>query len=95
MDAGQQRAAAEVYISAVSCDTQNTSLVGTYDQGVYRTANDGANWTAANTGIRTGANDRKILALFALPGIVGLGTVNGAYKSLDGGKSWIPAGLTG
>ena len=70
---------------------------GPDDQGLFRSTDEGSTWkrTASNSGIRTGANDRKILALFTLPGIVGLGTLNGAYKSLDGGKTWVSAGLIG
>jgi uncharacterized repeat protein (TIGR02543 family) len=85
----------QLFISAVSCDTQNVALVGTYDKGVYRTTDEGASWVEVNSGIRNGPSDRRILALFALPGIVGLGTVNGAYKSLDGGRTWIATGLVG
>ncbi len=85
----------QLFISAVSCDSQNAALVGTYDKGVYRTTDEGASWVDANSGLRTGPSDRRILALFTLPGIVGLGTVNGAYKSLDGGKTWVSTGLDG
>lgn len=85
----------QLYISAVSCDAQNVALVGTYDQGVFRTTDEGANWTPANTGLRAGISDHQIMTLFSVPGIIGLGTANGAYVSYNGGVTWNAAGLIG
>jgi len=67
-------------------------FAGTQGSGVFRSTNNGANWTAVNNGL-TGLNVRAL----ALSGTyLFAGTADGVYRSSDSGANWIPinTGLT-
>ena len=65
-----------------------TLYAGTQLHGVYKSTNDGANFSAANTGIET----REIRCLALQPGsnlMAYAGTrTNGLYKTVNGGTGW-------
>ncbi len=74
-------------------------LFGIHDAGgVFRTTNDGASWSAVNSGLA----DMVVSSLAAFPasnGITGTylfaGTLcGGVFRSTDNGQSWIATGLT-
>ena len=66
--------------------TPGSLFVGTHD-GLFRSANAGASWTASNRGLRSW----NVLALAldpASPGTLYAGTAAAIYKSSDAGQSW-------
>jgi hypothetical protein len=66
-----------------NCDTM---LFAALDNGIYRSTNDGANWTLVrNSSARTIASNDSIIYINA---------VNGVYKSYNHGVSWIQTALT-
>jgi len=66
--------------------TPGSLFVGTHD-GLFRSANAGASWTASNRGLRSW----NVLALAldpAAPATLYAGTAAAIYKSSDAGQSW-------
>lgn len=74
--------------------------------GIWRTANAGSQWLALGAGLPPAANLHSLVALPAQPDILLAlhggpipleNAVHPVWRSLDGGKSWLPAmqGLTG
>src|SRR5206468_3479505 len=86
------------FITALAVDPQNPNTVyaGTIGGGVFKSANGGASWSAANFGL-TAADVRALAVDPRNPSTVYAGT-NGAgvFKSTNGGASWSAAnsGLT-
>ena len=77
----------------VSMAYDNTSIptqiwAGSFDQGVFVSNDNGANWTAKNNGM----NHRNILALEAdttvTPATLYAATLGGVYRSTDAADSW-------
>lgn len=73
-------------------DTTNCILVkgseifeGT-PEGVYLSTNEGANWTAANSGL----TNRNVLSLASSDSDLYAGTSNGIFLSTNEGGSWVP-----
>jgi ligand-binding sensor domain-containing protein len=67
-------------------------FAGTHDGGVYRSTDNGANWTAVNSGL----TDTPIHALATNGAGVFAGTDAGVFRSSDNGASWsaVNSGLT-
>jgi photosystem II stability/assembly factor-like uncharacterized protein len=59
-------------------------FAGTYGGGVYRSIDNGLNWTIANTGLTNGF----ISVLYANGATLFAGTLNGIYRSTDNGVNW-------
>lgn len=72
------------YVNALLVNGANL-YVGTND-GLFVSANNGAQWTRRNTGLPD-----AILALLANGGDLFVGTNNGVFRSTDQGQSWLPA----
>jgi photosystem II stability/assembly factor-like uncharacterized protein len=81
------------YVRALAADpsTSDTLYAGTQFDGVFRSTDAGASWTAVNSGL----TDLNVFALAidpAAPSTLYAGTTGtGVFKSTDGGASWIPA----
>jgi uncharacterized protein (TIGR03437 family) len=74
-------------------------IAGTFGSGIYRSVDNGATWSAANSGLPNIFNARYVNSMTATGGAIFVGT-NGAgiYRSLDNGVTWgeansgLPAG---
>ncbi|TLY31540.1 MAG: hypothetical protein E6K56_04750 [Ignavibacteria bacterium] len=64
-------------------------FAGTYYGGVFRTTDNGTNWTAVNTGLP----DPEIFSLAASGTKLFAGTYLGVSRSTDNGTSWTPTGV--
>src|SRR5437764_8104453 len=65
-----------------------TILAGSYGNGLYRSADGGATWSPANTGL-TASAFRCIAPDPLHPGAILAGTEPGRlHRSADGGRSW-------
>ena len=89
-----------IYALAIDPATPSTLYAGTYGRGVFKSANGGASWSAANTGL-TNTNVRALAINPATPSTLYAGTwddvsVGGVFKSTDGGAAWsaVNSGLT-
>ena len=85
-----------IYALAIDPSSPATLYAGTDSNGVYKSVNGGASWTAVNAGL----TNTTVLALAvdpSAPAKIYAGTFGGAFKSIDGGGSWttINAGLAG
>ena len=90
LGAGRITACAQLFIASLACDGAGTLLAGTYNQGVYRSVNNGGNWVSGNSGL----GDQRMLVLVTSDvGTTLAGTYSGAYISTSGGMSWAAAGL--
>lgn len=74
-----------------------TLFAGTTTAGVYRSADGGVNWTAANDSLELAtvncvAGTGTTLFAGLQPGVTG---APGVYRSTDNGATWTPAGLDG
>ena len=80
----------EVQDLAIDPQTPTTIYVATRGSGVLKTTDDGASWSAVNTGLSDGAE----LSVAALaidpvdPDIIYAGNANGVFRSTNGGASW-------
>jgi photosystem II stability/assembly factor-like uncharacterized protein len=69
----------------------NVAYAGTWGGGVFKSTDNGAHWTAVNTGLQ--ANDVYALAVDpAAANTVYAGTEAGVFKTADGGSHWSAAG---
>ncbi|MDI6803417.1 MAG: hypothetical protein QME58_06180 [Bacteroidota bacterium] len=59
--------------------------------GIYRSLDEGANWSAANNGLGT---DINVLSLSIRPSsnTIIIGTANSTYKSTNNGDTWTDVG---
>lgn len=69
--------------------SDQTILAGTYEDGIFRSSDGGKNWQAFNFGLF----DHSVLCIalahdFQTNPIAYVGTVNGIYKSINGGRLW-------
>src|SRR5437660_9583375 len=64
-------------------------FAGTYYGGVFRTTDNGTNWTAVNTGLP----DPEIFSLATSGTNLFAGTYLGVSRSTDNGTSWTPTGV--
>ena len=84
-----------IYALAIDPAAPATLYAGTDSNGVYKSVNGGASWTAVNAGL----TNTTVLALAinpSAPATLYAGTFGGVFKSTDGGGSWTAAstGLT-
>ena len=71
-----------------SASSGSNIFAGTW-VGVYRSTNNGANWTSVNTGL----TNTTIRSLLISGSNIFAGTQGGGvFKSTDNGASWAPAG---
>lgn len=75
-------------------DRDGTLLVGTMEDGVYRSEDRGLNWMACNFGL----TDLGVLSIamspdFAADDTVYLGTESGVFYSTNGGRAWKESGF--
>ncbi|MBI4527039.1 MAG: hypothetical protein HY695_24855 [Deltaproteobacteria bacterium] len=76
---------------AIDPSSQSTLYAGTASGGVFKTTNGGKEWKAANRGLL----NSTVLSLMITPEpykALYAGTVDGVFKSLDGGKRWFATG---
>ena len=77
-------------IQALAIDPRNPAILyaATYADGVFKTTNSGASWSAVNTELRyitkLAINPGNTQTLYAI-------VSGGVFKSTDGGVSWSPA----
>jgi uncharacterized protein (TIGR03437 family) len=77
-------------VNIQSIIVSNTTIwVATFGGGVYRSTNQGANWTAANAGL----GNLFVNELFLSGSTLYAGTDGGVFRSTDG-SSWTSSGLT-
>lgn len=82
---------ADVESLAFSLNISHTLYAGTFNDGVFRSADHGATWTAINTGITMPLHIQNGLAVHPLsPTLVFAGDYygNGLYRSTNAGDSW-------
>ena len=68
-----------------------TLLAGTFNGGIFRSTNLGSNWSASNTGL----TNLVVYTFMMTPHGIFAGTDSGAFVSVDTGKTWSAAGLSG
>ncbi len=79
----------------VSCLTQSGTFLfagtamGVYGKGIFRSADNGANWTAVNNGYSNTTFGKWIIALTASGSYVVASTGAGVYRSSDNGDNWV------
>lgn len=56
--------------------------------GVFKSVNDGATWTAANNGLPVAGGNNEVRSVSATGGAVFAGTTTGVFRSTDGGTNW-------
>lgn len=70
-------------------------LAGTWRQGMFRSTNNGASWSAANQGIPTAGDTllASIESIVTLDGVIfaALGQSEGVVRSTDNGQTWSDA----
>lgn len=76
---------------AISPDFANdkTILAGTYEDGIFRSIDEGQSWRAFNFGLF----DHNVISLITSPNFVDdqtvyVGTSSGIFKSVNGGRLW-------
>lgn len=62
-------------------------FAGTRGGGIFRSTNNGTNWTAVNSGLL----NRVVLSLEKSGGNIFAGTIDGIFRSTDYGTSWTAA----
>jgi hypothetical protein len=67
----------------------NTIFAGTFRSGVFRSIDNGASWTAVNSGL----TDLAVPALSVSGGTIFAGTTVDVFISTNTGASWVSAGL--
>jgi uncharacterized protein (TIGR03437 family) len=70
-------------------DSPATIYAGTDREGVFRSSNSGATWSAVNVGL-TSLVVSALAATSQTPPALYAGTVAGVFKSVNGGSSWSP-----
>jgi photosystem II stability/assembly factor-like uncharacterized protein len=83
-------------VLALVVDPQNTANLYAAFQGggVFKTTDEGATWSAANSGLPTNGHFSNAEALAIDPGVPSTlytASFSGVFKSSDGGTSWNPA----
>ena len=67
----------------------STLFAGTQANGIYRSLDNGDNWTDVNNGL----TDSVINTLKVISGVIYAGTRYGLFKSSDNGDTWSNTGL--
>jgi photosystem II stability/assembly factor-like uncharacterized protein len=86
----------KVFGTGVMClqlDLDNQIFAGTYGSYIYRSNDEGSNWTQLKSGL---SDAKRILSIATKPGgYVFAGTEsNGVYRSIDNGENWTYQGLS-
>ena len=76
----------ENFIRVLVIDQDQSILAGTFDGGVFRSADSGLTWRPISRAL---PNDSIRGIVFSDQGVV-VATGNGIFKSVDKGKQWIP-----
>ncbi|MFA5834674.1 MAG: T9SS type A sorting domain-containing protein [Bacteroidota bacterium] len=86
-----------VFASSPSGTSGTNLFVGTREDGIFLSTNNGANWTAVNSGLKKAEWDTTkygIVNALAINGTNLIAYLNGdIYRSTNNGKNWINAGL--
>ncbi|MFZ4706017.1 MAG: WD40/YVTN/BNR-like repeat-containing protein, partial [Bacteroidales bacterium] len=78
----------------VSCLTTNGSYLfagtamGVYGRGIFRSADNGANWAPVNNGLANTDVGKWVLAITASGSYIVASTSGGVYRSSDNGNNW-------
>jgi photosystem II stability/assembly factor-like uncharacterized protein len=92
------------YTDAIAAAPSNPSIMfaGTPTQGIYKSTDGGANWTASGfqptssvVAIAIDPTNPNTIYAAALGGVVAGGANAGVYKSTNGGANWTLTSLTG
>ncbi len=81
-------------ITSIVIDRQNpqTVYIGTQGEGVFKSENGGVSWTKASNGIRAlhfvGESPHGLEIDKSDPDYIYAGSINGGYRSTNGGSSW-------
>jgi len=76
----------ENFVRVLLIDKEQGILAGTFDGGVFRSADGGVTWRSISRGLPNGSI--RGMVLFGQDLIVATG--NGIFKTTDKGKSWMP-----
>jgi len=76
----------ENFIRVLVIDQDQSILAGTFDGGVFRSADGGLTWRSISRAL---PNDSIRGIVFSAEGVV-VATGNGIFKTIDKGKEWIP-----
>jgi uncharacterized repeat protein (TIGR02543 family) len=85
---------ADSNVSCVVLDpaTPTTLFAGTEEDGVLKSSDSGATWTEMNNGVRAlvfpHSKSHSVHIDATNPDIIYAGSINGGYRSLDGGHNW-------
>jgi photosystem II stability/assembly factor-like uncharacterized protein/protocatechuate 3,4-dioxygenase beta subunit len=97
-DGGNSWAALTVADSNVTCvvlvpATPGTLFAGTEEDGVLKSIDGGATWTETNTGLRglvfPHSKSHSVHIDASNPDYIYAGSINGGYRSLNGGETWL------
>lgn len=78
-----------------SMTTHNGALyVATFNVGIQKSVNNGADWTLANTGLPLSGGQIKVQSVGSNGSVLFCGTESGIYRSTDNGASWALANGT-
>ena len=72
---------------ALATNPSGNVFVGTQGGGIFRSTDNGENWTGVNNGLT--ATNVRALAINAVSGHIFAGTFGGVFRSTDNGDSWI------
>jgi ligand-binding sensor domain-containing protein len=73
------------YVQSLAVRSDGTAFAGTWGYGVFRSTDNGARWSAANTGL----TNKIILSLAVHPsGDIFAGTSSGVFRSINDGDTW-------
>lgn len=77
-----------IYDLAIDPATPTTLYAGT-EQGVFKSTDNGANWSAVNTSLIDANTNVRVLAIDPMtPATLYAGTEDDMFKSTNGGKDW-------
>ncbi|OFX61008.1 MAG: hypothetical protein A2W84_15730, partial [Bacteroidetes bacterium GWC2_40_13] len=78
----------------VNCFGENNSYLfagtsgGVFAKGIFRSADHGATWSNANTGLSSASNGKDIVAFTSSGGKMIVSTAQGIYYSVNNGDTW-------
>lgn len=80
------------YSVAIEPGNDQVLLVGTFDQGIFKSTDGGATWTAANNGLSPSNGQIRVEGIWIDPTNVNIvfawTSTNGVVRSMDGAASW-------
>jgi len=72
---------------ALATNSSGHVFVGTQGGGIFRSTDNGENWTGVNNGLT--ATNVRALAINAVSSHIFAGTFSGVFRSTDNGDSWV------